>query len=239
MMVAGHYEKKQLLSRSRVVAWSHGARFRMARALVEPHAGKSLLDYGCGDGTFLKSVSDIFPNATGADIANEQIEDCRRRLPDHQFIHVDEIAGTFDVVTCMEVLEHCTPEAVQKVLTRLSSLIRRDGIVIISVPVETGPTLVAKQAIRRIAGWRGIGDYKWTESYSFSELIKMLFARAETSIQRPLYDGSHTHKGFNWHALESEIKRCFHITEKRFSPSSILRSQVWFVCEALNVQAAS
>lgn len=193
-MVTGHYEQKQLLSRSRIIAWSHGARFRLARALVEPHAGKRLLDYGCGDGTFLKTVSDLFPSATGADVSQDQIEDCRSRLPNHHLTHTDKIDGESDVITCMEVLEHCTPDVVRGILLHLSSLIEPGGIVIISVPVEIGLILVGKQAVRRIAGWRRIGDYKWTDRYSFRELTKMVFASAQTSIQRPLYDGGHTHK---------------------------------------------
>ncbi len=197
-----------------------------------------MLDYGCGDGTFLKKVSDIFPNATGTDIVQDQVEDCRQRIPGHSFIHIDELSGKFDVVMCMEVLEHCPSDIVEMTLTRLSSLIKPDGIVVISVPVEIGLTLVAKQLIRRIAGWRGIGDYKWTESYSAYEFIRMAFATGQTAIPRPLYAGSHPHKGFNWRALEKEIKQFFHIKERRFSPSAILRSQVWFVCEVSNVPAS-
>ena len=237
-MVAGHYEQKQILSRSRVVAWSHGARFKMARTLVGPYAGKDLLDYGCGDGTFLKSVSDLFPHATGVDIAPSQVEDCRHRIPNHRFALVNEIADTFDVVTCMEVLEHCTPEVVNQILSKLASLLKPGGACVISVPVEVGATLIVKQAVRRIAGWRGIGDYKWTEGYSSSDLITMIFANERSKIPRTQYDGLYTHKGFNWLALESEIGKTFRIRERHFSPSSIFRSQVWFVCDLPHDSAA-
>ncbi len=236
-MVTGHYEQKQLLSRSRIIAWSHGARFRLARALVQPYAGQRLLDYGCGDGTFLKTVSDLFPSATGADIIPGQVEDCRNRLSEHHFKLIDELDGEFDLVTCMEVLEHCTTDVVDRVLTHLSALVKPGGTLIISVPVEIGLMLVAKQTVRHVAGWRGIGDYKWTDRYTLGELAKMVLANAETSIPRALFYGEHTHKGFNWRALEVEIKRHFRIKERRFSPSSFLRSQVWFVCESTRENA--
>ena len=49
----GHYARKQLRCKSRIIAWSHEARFRMAVSLAVSHARGKLLDYGCGDGTFL------------------------------------------------------------------------------------------------------------------------------------------------------------------------------------------
>src|SRR4051812_47145522 len=76
---AGHFARKQLFCKSRVIAWSHRRRFATARRLVEPLAGGRLLDYGCGDGTFLGAVSDLFPDAVGADIDPSAIDDCRRR----------------------------------------------------------------------------------------------------------------------------------------------------------------
>ena len=72
----GHYAKKQLLSPSGLVRWSHGSRFRLARQLVAPFAGRHLLDYGGGDGTFLDQVQDLFPAAVGVDVAADQLVDC-------------------------------------------------------------------------------------------------------------------------------------------------------------------
>ena len=111
----GHYAEKQLFSRSGLVRFSHGSRFRLARELVAPFAGGRLLDYGCGDGTFLDLVKDLFPGALGADVDREQIADCERRFAGCDGIHflptdrlVDpEHQDAYTVVTCMEVLEHC------------------------------------------------------------------------------------------------------------------------------------
>lgn len=230
-MIAGQYEQKQLLSRSRLVSWSHGARFRTARRLVAPYAGQRLLDYGCGDGTFLKSVSDLFTDLTGADAAQVQIDDCRRRLPEISFVHVDKLEGKFDVITCMEVLEHCQPATVEEILARFASLVNPQGTIIISVPVETGLMLLSKQMARRVAGWRGIGDYRFSERYTWRELLKMTFATAETSINRDLGIDWYGHKGFNWRALEKKLKRHFYLKQRLFSPNLLLRSQVWFICQ--------
>src|SRR5438128_253860 len=77
---AGTYAGKQLLCKDRVVAWSHARRFRLGRKLAQPYAGRTLLDYGCGDGTFLAMVGDLFPEAVGADVDPKQITDCRTRF---------------------------------------------------------------------------------------------------------------------------------------------------------------
>src|SRR5690348_14571968 len=76
----GHYAKKQLGCKDWIISWSHRTRFETARTLVSPFRGKRLLDYGCGDGTFLSQVEDLFPEAVGADIAGDQVEDCKARL---------------------------------------------------------------------------------------------------------------------------------------------------------------
>lgn len=242
----GHYARKQILSRSAFIAWSHRSRFRTARRLVEPGAGKRLLDYGCGDGTFLAEVGGMFAEAAGAGNARDEIEDCRRRLGDRdqlKFFLVDDLAspqycGRYDLVTCMEVLEHCLDAMVSKVLDDLRRLVGPDGRVIISVPIEIGPALAGKQLMRRIAGWRSIGDYKYNDRYSSRELLQMLFATRRTAIERPVYgtgaEAYHSHKGFNWRALRDEVSGTFKIQRTIFSPLGALRgyfsSQAWFVC---------
>src|SRR5438552_10297315 len=123
----GHYAKKQLGCRSTIIRWSHTARFRLAVKLVGTHAGARLLDYGCGDGTFLGFVADRFAACIGTDTAADQLDDCRVRFaafPSVHFCLVDELlasehARAYAVVTCMETLEHCTDPAVEKVLADL------------------------------------------------------------------------------------------------------------------------
>ena len=119
---SGEYARKQLFGRG-LIGWSHGRRFATARRVVQPYAGAALLDYGCGDGTFLALVHDIFPHSVGAEIDPVLVEEARERfgaLDGLRFIHTDEVAalpdGSFGVVTCMEVLEHCTPDAAERVI---------------------------------------------------------------------------------------------------------------------------
>jgi 2-polyprenyl-3-methyl-5-hydroxy-6-metoxy-1,4-benzoquinol methylase len=246
----GHYARKQLLSRSRLVAWSHSSRFELARRLVEPRAGGRLLDYGCGDGTFLAMVADLFPSALGVDAAADQIEDCARRFAGVDgvaFALADALAGgehaaAYDVVVCMEVLEHCPDDLQRGVLDTMRRVVAPGGLVVISVPIEIGPSLIAKQAARALAAVRGLGEYAHRERYRPGELVRMLFAGAGTRIVRPetttrLDDGRTIrftgHKGFNWKRLAVEVAARFRVDAVRFSPmppcGEFLNSQVWFV----------
>lgn len=249
---AGHYAKKQLLCPSRLIAWSHRSRFRLARRLVAPWAGRALLDYGCGDGTFIAQIGDLFPHVVGADYDAHQLEDCRLRFTGRGgvgFVTTAELASAahehaYAVVTCMEVLEHCTESQVAAVMADLKRLAARDGVVIISVPIETGPALAGKQIMRALAGRRGLGDYASRERYRPGEFLRMVFAGARTAIERPVYmaDVAPTgprefcgHKGFNWRALRLRLERDFRIVHNRFSPlgwlGGALSSQAWFICE--------
>jgi SAM-dependent methyltransferase len=219
----------------------------MARSLVSPHAGARLLDYGCGDGTFLAMTAHMFSTAVGTDADVEQLTEAAARLRSLANVAFlppavldSSYNARFAVVTCMEVLEHCLPAVRAGVIGELDRLVSRDGRIVVSVPIETGLTLPAKQAARRIAGWRNLGDYRNGERYTWRELLTMTTADAETAIARPVYysgapaRGFHGHKGFNWRTLESDLRRTFDIEALHFSPmpllGPLLNSQVWFVC---------
>jgi SAM-dependent methyltransferase len=243
----GHYAAKQIFCRDRLIAWSHRRRFEVGLRLAREFAGRRLLDYGCGDGTFLALLmAGTSPpsSAVGAELDGVQVEDCRRRLGGRaglSFAAIESLdapayQGAFDAVVCMEVLEHVV--ALDTVIDRLWRLTAPDGRLLVSVPVETGLPLVLKQAARRVAGWRGIGDYPGTSPYTLREYAASLFAGREPHLQRPIYgtDGPtpfHDHKGFNWMALRDRLAARFVIERVVASPlpwlGPRLATQVWFV----------
>jgi SAM-dependent methyltransferase len=241
----GHYHRKQLECKSNVIAWSHGARFKMGLRLLGPSPAK-LLDYGCGDGTFLAMAADRIQQGWGADLAVDQILDCQARydrLTNLQFSTIDALSdqrhqGAYDVVTCMETLEHCVPSVVEIVLRDLARLVSPTGRVIISVPIEIGPSFLFKLIIRKIAAWRGLSDYKYYESYTLSTAMRMIFAGKNTIVDRPIYGGEaspyYSHYGFNWRVLRECVRNHLVVEKTLFSPLGFLggyfSSQAWFVC---------
>ena len=150
------------------MAWSHRRRFALARELASSRRGGALLDYGCGDGTFIALAHDAFDESVGADIDVEQVRGCAERLhllPGVRFMSIDALRdpdhqARYDAVVCMEVLEHCPSDVQPRVLDDLARLSRPDGVVIVSVPIEIGPTLALKQAVRAAAAASGLTGTK-------------------------------------------------------------------------------
>ena len=246
------YAKNQLFCKSRIIAWSHRRRFLLARKLVEPFSGTGLIDYGAGDGSFLVLVKDLFPEAQGVDVNPNYVSDCKslfKDIPGLKFSLLKDFKQAtpnkkFRVVMCMEVLEHCLEEQLPQVLQDLADFSEPGGVVMISVPIETGFSLVVKETLRTVAGCLNQGDYRWKEKYSFVEFMKMIFAGEKGSIVRPVLRSDyapgqpnfyHGHKGFNWRSLRRKISERFEIQETKFSPTSIgkgfMASQVWFICQ--------
>jgi SAM-dependent methyltransferase len=246
-IAAGHYARKQLLCDDRLIAWSHRRRFAMALRLAEQLRGARVLDHGCGDGTFLAMLMDapFAPDAAvGSEIAPSLVEDCATRLGTRaglgfllaSALDTDAHAGAYDVVFCTEVLEHVVELDAE--IDRLARLVAPSGTLVVSVPVETGLPLVVKQAARRIAGWRGLGDYPGSSPYSAREYWRSVLAGPRARLERPIHAGDdghrfHDHKGFNWMALRDRLRRRFRVEAVLASPLSWLPahlgSQAWFV----------
>lgn len=244
---SGHYARQQLGSRDRLIAWSHRRRFATALALGAAFAGRRVLDYGCGDGTFLALLATgATPPAlgVGAEITPGVVDDCRRRFatyPALRFLEVGELRGpaeahAYDAAFCMEVLEHVVDPA--PLLADFERLLAPGGQLVLSVPVETGLPLIVKQIVRRVAGWRGIGHYPGTTTYTPGEFVKSLWAGSTQHIDRPVFrraDGPpfHDHKGFNWRVLREAVASRFDLVRTLTSPVGWLGSQfatqIWFI----------
>ncbi len=243
----GHYAKKQLHSRSRLISWSHRSRFEVGVGLAARFAGQRMLDYGCGDGTFLAILiekSFAPAAAVGAEIDDGQVNDCRTRFGGDSrlsFVRTNALnrvdhTHAFDGLVCMEVLEHVIDW--DPLFDQWSWLVKPGGTILVSVPVETGPALVVKQIVRRVAGWRGIGDYPGIAPYTWREYARSVLAGSSQHIVRPVHPaanetGGYCHKGFNWGVLRAALGNRFAIEQTISSPLTWLPpglgSQVWFV----------
>jgi SAM-dependent methyltransferase len=241
----GHFAKKQLSSRMRLIAWSHRRRFEVGHQLLGDQRGRRVLDFGCGDATFLEQLvrsGNIPAVAVGAEIDPRVITDNRQRLGSvrplefiHQFdLERPEYDAGFDTIICMEVCEHL--HRPKQTLDLFRRLLAPQGLLLVSVPVETGLPLMIKQSARRLAALRGIGDYPGSNPYSWGEFLRSVFAGSVQHIERPVHhhlDGTpfHDHKGFNWRVLRQFVAERFQITRVSASPLTwlppALGSQVW------------
>jgi SAM-dependent methyltransferase len=242
LIASGFYAEKQLHSKFAVLSWSHSKRFEVAREMLIPYASGSLLDYGCGDGTLIAGNLDLFPRATGLDPDPKTISNLRERfaeIPNVNFIEKLTDEGPFDVICCLEVFEHCLPETQKRILRDLAENTKRNGHVLISVPIEVGIPLLIKQLGRHAASFLKIKHYQYMETYSLWMFLRALFATRNTVFERTVYAGGQIgHKGFNWRSFQKLVEEHFKISKIKFSPLHFLGaqfcSQVFFLCEGRN-----
>ena len=102
-----------------------------------PLSDAKVLDVGCGGGLLCEALTRAGAKVTGIDLAPGMIEVARLHAADQQLTvdyqvkEADAIAaGSFDVVTCMEMLEHVPDPA--RMIATLAQLVRPGGHVFIS-----------------------------------------------------------------------------------------------------------
>ena len=103
-------------------------------------AGKSVLDVGCGGGILSESMAQKGAKVTGIDLGEKALKVAQLHslesgvAVDYQLISVEELAGkqpaSFDVVTCLEMLEHVPNPA--SVVAACAKLVKPGGQVFFS-----------------------------------------------------------------------------------------------------------
>ena len=109
--------------------------------LVKELAPRTLLDVGCGDGRLLYELRDSVPSLAGCDTDERAIGFARAFNP-AAAIHLGElsgVAGAFDVVVAMEVLEHVADDAQPGFVSALAARVAATGRLIVSVPTPNLP----------------------------------------------------------------------------------------------------
>ena len=107
-----------------------------------PLSGKTALDVGCGAGLLTEPLARLGAKVTGIDATPDVIDIARDHANamglaiDYRAGDVQELDGRFDLITCMEVIEHVADPAafVELLAARLS----KDGLLLLSTPNATG-----------------------------------------------------------------------------------------------------
>lgn len=236
------YSERLLEQGNFLTRLAHGGRYQKTLDLAADVRAGVAIDVGCGDGMLLRRAYDrgIARSGYGVDIDPEMRRSAAARFPGtdlFRFIAPDQLAASVpahscDLGICTETLEH-VPDALQ-VLDALIRAVRPGGRVIVTVPIEVGPSLFGKQLGRFMAGLRRPYGY---EKYSLRELVSAgLFWNPRTfySSHADGYDGPRAHKGFDYRELESAIRARMEIERTVFSPLPItgplLNSTVMWRC---------
>ena len=112
----------------------HPALPRLFRRFLQPG---SLLDYGCGDGSFLRSAAGAGVQLYGAEYNPGLVEKLQGLYPQMRFITVDRLRdyeSAFDVIHLGDVLEHlCEPSPA---LANVHRALKPGGFLFIQGPLE-------------------------------------------------------------------------------------------------------
>lgn len=230
------YQNLTYKNRSPIKRFSHGRRLELIPKYLQNSAlkkGAKLLDYGTGDGKIFKFLAPL-QKIHGLQLAayepiGEQYQQLVELVEKDQLIvecHENlEQLGKYNYILCMEVLEHFSASDIIKHLEIFKRLLKPEGKLIISVPIESGFGGSLKNLVRLSIGQTHAG-------LNMKTFIKAFFGK-------PLFRGYdryyNSHIGFNHKHLEYlMIDSGLVINETFYSPfpviSSIINSQKFYVC---------
>jgi 2-polyprenyl-6-hydroxyphenyl methylase/3-demethylubiquinone-9 3-methyltransferase len=144
-------------------------------------AGKTALDIGCGGGILSESLVQCGASVTGIDLSEQVLGVARLHLlesgktVDYRLTSAEELArkmpGAFDVVTCMEMLEH-VPDP-ENTIAACSALVKLGGHVFFST-LNRNPKsyLLAIVGAEYILGLLPKGTHDYTRFIKPSELSR-------------------------------------------------------------------
>ena len=146
-----------------------------------PLDGKSALDVGCGAGLLAEPLARLGAKVTAVDAAEELIAVAREHASkmgleiDYRAGDVQQLEGQFNLVTCMEVIEHVADPAA--FLKALAKRLAADGLLILSTPNATSWSRLMMITIGEGLGRIPKGTHDF-DKFITPERMKLLLADA-------------------------------------------------------------
>ncbi len=165
------------------------AHFDADRAGIRPLTGKSALDIGCGAGLVCEPLARLGAAVTGVDAAADNVSAAAAHAEagglDIRYM-AGEVAsldiGTFDLVTCLEVIEHVAdkPAFLADVAARLSP----DGLLVMSTPNRTPASRLLLVGAAEAIGYVPKGTHHWSDFVTPEELEALMADAGLEVIER-------------------------------------------------------
>ncbi len=196
--------------------------------LINPRKCKYIIDLGCADGPLLPNVNQYGKFNIGIDLNLDYLEYARNLINYHEFPLLKTALinaegkklpiknESIDTVICLEVFEH-VPK-VLNLINEIKRILKYDGELIYSLPIEIGFSLLFRDLIGRILSFP-------RDSYNLRELIRNGILK-KPNTQRIYYPQTriYSHKNFDYRILQNYIKNNFKILKKNFSPLPFLKT---------------
>ena len=145
-----------------------------------PLDGKTALDVGCGAGLLAEPLARLGAKVTAIDAAAELIDVARAHAAgqglaiNYRHAAVEDIGGRFDLVTCMEVVEHVAdPRAF---VAALAARLAPGGLLVLSTPNRTAWSKLLMVTIAEGIGQIPKGTHDFGKFITPEEMKAMLAA---------------------------------------------------------------
>ncbi len=165
------------------------AHFGADRRNIRPLAGKTALDIGCGAGLVCEPLSRLGAQVTGVDAAAENVSAAAAHAEggglDIRYM-AGEVAsldiGTFDLVTCLEVIEHVADKPA--FLADVAARIAPGGLLVMSTPNRTATSRVLLVGAAEAIGYVPKGTHHWSDFVTPEELEALMADAGLEVIER-------------------------------------------------------
>ncbi|MDY7012270.1 MAG: class I SAM-dependent methyltransferase [Cyanobacteriota bacterium] len=223
------YSQRLLQQGTQLTRLAHRSRFDRVLQAMGHQQYRQVLDFGCGDGWLLALAAKkgLVQSGFGVDISPDMISYCEKLFAEtktFQFLQPSEMRDRIpprscDLLLCTETLEHVgnAEDAIAQCLLYCTS----GAKIIISAPLEVGPSLLFKQAGRYLANLKGRYGY---ERYQPKELISAALLWDATSFPSSHLENASLkgHKGFDYRNLDKILSQKIKIEKHYFSPFPVL-----------------
>jgi 2-polyprenyl-6-hydroxyphenyl methylase/3-demethylubiquinone-9 3-methyltransferase len=145
---------------------------------LKPLEGRRAADVGCGAGLLAEPLARLGAEVTAVDAAPETIEAARAHALgqgleiDYRAGGVERLDGRYDLVTCLEVVEHVAD--VRAFVAGLAGALAGDGLLILSTPNRTAWSRLVMIAIGEGTGRIPRGTHDWDKFLCPEELGALL-----------------------------------------------------------------
>lgn len=146
---------------------------------------RSVLDVGCARGLFVQALATKGIDATGIDISKHAIESAHDDVRDRLRVAsaIEPLGGPYDLVSCIEVIEHMSPVDAQLAIDNIAAA---TGLVLFSSSPgdHDEPTHINTRPTAQWAAWFAErGFFRRTDvDLSFLSPWAVLFERGEPTI---------------------------------------------------------
>lgn len=218
------YARMTLDTPNPIARFTHRRRYAVSLKFAQgvAHQDGTVLDYGCGVGHFLHMLADQRPDLKliGYDPYTQHGDDAYLRVRDLEAVQ----AGTVDLLTCFETIEHLDPPEIDQFLVDAGRLLAKSGQLLVSVPIIGGPPVLLKEANQMLL-------FRRRSHYRAGELLATAF-RGRPAERAA--DVKTSHKGFDFRSVPALLAAGgFTLTDTRLSPFSALpwwtNSQAFYV----------